>query len=186
MGKRTKEDQITLGSGKAYIMEYSGTIPEENVICVEDNLLGKIKGGASLAYTVTTHRETDDLNTVAKTVVTDEEAALKLGMITFNGNTIAKLVNRCSVEDKDGIRTVLIGGSGNDQDKQWVVCFHHHDAKSGDSWVTILGNNESGLTLTYALDSATKLEPEFKCMAQDAKGTLVRYREEIDTAAAAE
>ena len=87
---RTDPDKITLGSGKAYIAEYNAEtgIPAETEICKPENLLGKIKGGAELTYTTETHEEKDDLGTVAKVVITAEEALLKLGLITFNGKTM--------------------------------------------------------------------------------------------------
>ena len=42
MSKRTDPNKITLGSGKAYIMEYSGAMPEVTAICKDENMLGKI------------------------------------------------------------------------------------------------------------------------------------------------
>lgn len=181
MTKRTDPDKITLGSGKAYIMEYSGTMPEVTAICVDDNLLGKIQGGAEVTYTTETHEERDDLGTVAKVVITAEEAILKLGLITFNGETLAKLADRCKVTEAAGKRTLHIGGAGNAQGKEWVVCFHHHDAVDGDIWVMVRGANQAGLTLTYAVDAGTKVEPEFKALPCDDDGTLITYIEEIGT-----
>lgn len=185
MSKRTNPDKITLGSGKAYIMEYSGKMPTVDAICKPENILGKIQGGAELTYTTETHEEKDDLGTVAKVVITAEEAILKLGMITFNGKTIAKLADRCKVEDTDGKRILHIGGAGNAQGKEWVVCFHHTDPVDGDIWVLVRGSNQAGLTLTYAVDAGTKIEPEFKALPQDDAGTLITYIEEITAAAEA-
>ena len=183
MAKRTDPDKITLGSGKAYIMEYTGTMPEVTAICVDDNLLGKIQGGAELTYTTETHEERDDLGTVAKVVITAEEAILKLGLITFNGDTLAHLADRCKVTDGEGKRTLHIGGAGNAQGKEWVVCFAHEDKIDGNIWVLVRGANQAGLTLTYAVDAGTKIEPEFKALPQDTDGTLITYIEEIGTAA---
>ena len=176
---RTNPDKITLGSGKAYIMEYNGTMPEVTAICVDDNELGKIQGGAELTYTAETHEEKDDLGTVAKVVITAEEAILKLGLITFNGETLAKLADRCKVTEASGKRTLHIGGAGNAQGKEWVVCFHHHDAVDGDIWVMVRGANQAGMTLTFAVDAGTKIEPEFKALPCDDNGTLITYIEEV-------
>lgn len=176
---RTNPDKITLGSGKAYIMEYSGTMPEVAAICVEENILGKIQGGAELTYTAETHEEKDDLGTVAKVVITAEEAVLKLGLITFNGDTLAKLADRCTATETSGKRTLHIGGAGNAQGKEWVVCFHHEDSVDGDIWVMVRGANQAGLTLTFAVDAGTKIEPEFKALPCDDKGTLITYIEEV-------
>ena len=41
-------EQIILGSGDLYVTDFTGTIPEDTVIEVEENLIGRIKGGASL------------------------------------------------------------------------------------------------------------------------------------------
>ena len=176
---RTNPDKITLGSGKAYIMEYSGSMPEVTAICVDDNILGKIQGGAELSYTAETHEEKDDLGTVAKVVITAEEAILKLGLITFNGDTLAKLADRCNVTEASGKRTLHIGGAGNSQGKEWVVCFHHEDPTDGDIWVMVRGANQAGLTLTFAVDAGTKIEPEFKALPCDDNGTLITYIEEV-------
>jgi hypothetical protein len=176
---RTNPDKITLGSGKAYIMEYTGEMPEVTAICVDGNELGKIQGGAELSYTAETHEEKDDLGTVAKVVITAEEAILKLGLITFNGETLAKLADRCTATESAGKRTLHIGGAGNAQGKEWVVCFHHHDATDGDIWVMVRGANQAGLTLTFAVDAGTKIEPEFKALPCDDNGTLITYIEEI-------
>lgn len=181
MAKRTDPDKITLGSGKAYIMEYSGTMPDVTAICKEENLLGKIQGGAELSYSTETHEERDDLGTVAKVVITSEEAILKLGLITFNGATLAKLADRCKVTETAGKRTIHIGGAGNAQGKEWVVCFHHHDPIDGDIWVMVRGANQAGLTLAFAVDAGSKLEPEIKALPCDDNGTLITYIEEIGT-----
>lgn len=178
MSKRTDPNKITLGSGKAYIMEYTGAMPEVTAICKEEHLLGKIQGGAELTYTTEIHEERDDLGTVAKAVVTSEEALLKLGLITFNGQTLAKLADRCKVTEADGKRTVHIGGGGNAQGKEWVVCFHHHDAADGDIWVMVRGSNQAGLALAFATDAGSKLEPEIKALPSDEAGTLITYIEE--------
>lgn len=181
---RTDPDKITLGSGKAYVAEYDADagMPSETEICNPENLLGKIKGGAELTYTTETHEEKDDLGTVAKVVITAEEALLKLGLITFNGDTLAKLADRCKVTTAAGKRTVHIGGAGNAQGKEWVVCFHHEDATDGDIWILIRGANQAGMTLTYAVDAGTRIEPQFKALPQDDDGTLITYIEEIKNA----
>lgn len=179
MAKRTTEN-ITLGSGKAYIVEYDSAtgIPEKETICVEENLLGHIQGGAELTYTAEPHEEKDDLGLVSKVIVTSEEAVLKLGLLTWNGETLAKLADRCKVTTGEGTRTIHIGGAGNTQGKEWVICFYHEDKKDGNLWVIIRGKNTAGFTLTFAPDAGTKLEPEFKALAQDEDGTLITIIEE--------
>jgi hypothetical protein len=181
MSKRS-QDNITLGSGKVYITEYTGELPTVETVCTEANRVGYSQGGAELTYTEEVHEERDDLGYAVKIVTISEEAILKLGLITWNGTSMQKLIDRCQVtEDKTkGTRTIHIGGAGNAQGKNWVVCFHHHDAEGGDLWIMIVGRNTTGLTLTFAVDAGSKLEPEFKAIPHDAKGTLITLIEEID------
>ena len=182
MGKRSKEN-ITLGSGKAYIVEYSeSTELSHTDICKPENLLGYIKGGAELSYTEETYEEKDDLGLVSKVITTSEEAILKLGLLTWNGDTLKHLVDRCTVTEADGLRTIHIGGAGNSQGKEWAVCFAHEDKKDGNLWVLIRGRNTAGFTLTFAADSGTVIEPEFKALPQDDNGTLITLVEEIPAA----
>jgi hypothetical protein len=182
VAKRTKEN-ITVGSGKAYIMQYSAdTEPTVDTLFKEENLLGYIKGGAELSYTEETYEEKDDLGFVAKIITTTEEALLKLGLLTWNGKTLEYLVDRCKTSEASGKRTVKIGGAANSQGKEWAVGFMHEDKKDGNLWIIIRGKNTAGFTLTFAADAGTVIEPEFKALPQK-DGTLIQLIEEIGEAA---
>lgn len=180
MAKRSKEN-ITLGSGKPYIVEFDGEMPTVEEICVEENLLGYVKGGAELSYTEETYEEKDDLGFVSKVITTSEEAILKLGLLTWNGDTMKYLADRCQVTEEAGKRTIHIGGAGNNQGKEWAICFLHEDKKDGNLWILIRGRNTAGFTLTLAADAGTVIEPEFKALPHDDNGTLITLIEEIPT-----
>lgn len=181
MAKRDKKT-ITLGSGHIYIMAYTEAMPDVTEICQEENRLGYIKGGAALEYTQETYDEKDDLGYVSKIITTGEEALLKCGLLTWNGDTLAKLIDRCRTETKDGKRTTYIGGAGNAQGGYYAICFLHEDKVDGNLWLLIKGRNTAGATLTFAADSGTVVEPEFKALPQDDKGTLITLIEEMDAA----
>lgn len=181
MAKRSKET-ITLGSGKIYLTDFSDTMPTVDTICQEENLLGYIKGGASLEYTEEPYEEKDDLGIVSKIITTSEEAILKCGLLTWNGETLTKLINRCKTTEAAGKRTTKIGGAGNAQGGYYAICFHHEDKTDGDLWILIKGRNTAGATLTFATDAGTVIEPEFKAMPHDEDGTLIELIEEIPTA----
>lgn len=178
MAKRDKST-ITLGSGKIYLMTFSDAMPTVENICKEDNLLGHIKGGAALEYTEETYEEKDDLGLVSKIITTNEEALLKCGLLTWNGETLQKLIERCKTEVKDSKRVTKIGGAGNAQGGYYAICFHHEDKTDGDLWILIKGRNTAGVTLTFASDSGTVIEPEFKAMPHDAAGTLIELIEAV-------
>ena len=179
MAKRDKST-ITLGSGKIYLMAFSDAMPEVADICKEENLLGHIKGGAALEYTEETYEEKDDLGLVSKIITTSEEALLKCGLLTWNGDTLTKLVERCkTVTGEDGKRITKIGGAGNAQGGYYAICFFHEDKVDGNVWIMIKGRNTAGATLTFSADEGTVVEPEFKAMPHDTDGTLVELIEEI-------
>ena len=178
MAKRDKET-ITLGSGKLYLKEFSEDMPTVDTLCVPENLLGYIKGGAALEYTEETYEEKDDLGYVSKIITTSEEALLKCGLLTWNGTTLAKLIDRCKTTEAAGKRTTKIGGAGNAKGGYYAICFHHEDKTDGSLWILIKGRNTAGATLTFAADTGTDIEPEFKAMPHDDAGTLVELIEEI-------
>ena len=181
MAKRDK-DTVTLGSGKIYLQTFSESMPTVDALCVESHLLGYIKAGASLEYTQETYEEKDDLGYVSKIITTNEEAVLKCGLLTWNGTTLKKLLDRCSSTEVSGKRTTKIGGAGNAQGGYYAICFHHEDKTDGDLWILIKGRNTAGATLTFATDAGTTVEPEFKALPHDSDGTLVELIEEIPTA----
>lgn len=176
------KDTIKLGSGKIYLTAYSETMPTVDSLCVPENLLGYIKGGAALEYTEETYEEKDDLGHVSKIITTNEEALLKCGLITWNGNTLKNLIDRCQVTEAAGRRITKIGGAGNSQGGYYAICFYHKDDVDGDLWVMIKGRNTAGATLAFANDSGTLIEPEFKALPHDEDGTLIELIEEIPAA----
>lgn len=183
MGKRN-DDPITLGSGKLYYDECTDateiTFEAVKALCVAEKRLALIQSGAALDYTEETHTETDDLGIKSKTITTKEEVKLKGGLLTWTGNTLGVLIDRSKVTEADGVRTTKIGGAGNAKGKYYVLVFHHEDKETGDLWVVIVGRNTAGLSLTFAPDAASKVEPEFTAKPHDEDGTLVVIYEELD------
>ena len=177
MAKRSK-DTITVGSALAYMMVVEDTMPTKDDLFKEENRVGYIQGGAAIEYTEETNEVKDDMGYVSKVITVSEEALMKMGLITWNGETLQKLIDRCTVTEAEGVRTVKIGGAGNAQGKYYAIGLHHKDKKDGDIWVIIKGRNTAGVTLTLSAEDGTLLEPEFKAMPHDDAGTLVEYIEE--------
>ena len=177
--KKRDSEVITLGSGNLMIKEYTETMPGYTDFKDDTDLLGRIQGGATLEYSGTWYEAKDDTGKVVKTIIAEEEATLKSGVITWNGKTLTKLCSTARVEDKDGIRIVKIGGIGNYNGKSYALCFHHIDKIDGDVWIVIRGVNQGGFSLAFAKDKETVIDAEFKCLPQDDEGTLIQYVEEI-------
>lgn len=174
-------ERIVLGSGKLYCVEYNGAIPADTEIEKPENQIGHISGGATVEYKPTFYSCKDDLGVVQKSILTDEEATLKSGIMTWVANTLEKLCStgRVTEDSTKKIRTLKIGGVGNQNGKNYILHFVHEDA-DGDIRLTIVGRNEAGFTLTFAKDKETIVDAEFKAQPKiDSEGTLIIYKEEI-------
>ncbi len=180
MANEKTNERIVLGSGLLYITEFDGEIPESTVIETEANLLGYIKNGATLTYTPTFYDATDDLGKVAKRIITEEEAVLSSGVMTWNANTLAALsaTARVTEDTTEGKRTMKIGGVGNYDRKKYLLRFLYSDPADGDIRVTIVGSNQAGFALAFVKDQETVTNAEFKALPQDADGTLILYEED--------
>lgn len=172
------KEKIVLGSGTLYVVEFTDTVPDAATIETAENEIGKIQGGASLEYKPTFYEAKDDSGAVVKTIITDEEATLKSGIMTWNGKTLAKLSSTARVTEAGGIRTVKIGGIKNNNGKKYVIHFLHEDPQDGNVRVTIVGQNQAGFSMAFAKDKETIIDAEFKAMPQDSEGTLIKYVEE--------
>lgn len=176
--QRKEADKITLGSGDLMIKEYDDVMPAHSDF-TEADLLGRIQGGATLEYKGTWYEAKDDTGKAVKTIITEEEATLKSGIITWNGKTLEKLCSTARVTENGNIRTVKIGGVGNHNGKSYALCFHHVDKIDGDIFVVVRAVNQGGFSLAFAKDKETVIDAEFKCLPQDDDGTLIQYVEEI-------
>lgn len=187
MGKRTKET-ITLGSGKLYSTEYTGVIPSNEDLEKETNILGYIQKGASLDYKPEFYEAEDDLGIVKKQILTKEEVTFKSGILTWNAETLKKLVatGRITEDAEKGMRTIKIGGINNNDGKQYIFHFVHEDKKDGNVRITIVGQNTAGFSLAFAKDAETVIDAEIKALPNDNEGTLIIFQEEYTPAANSE
>lgn len=176
------KERMILGAGDLYLTEYTGTIPEHEVIEAEDNLIGGIQSGATLEYSIETTELKAVYNYLVKEIITNEDAVFKTGIMAINGNNIKKLCSTARVSENASkhTRTVKIGGIQNDDGKNYVVRFVHRDAEDGDIRVTIVGKNRAGLTFTFMKDTAMTIDAEIRAIPHDKDGTLITY-EETDT-----
>ena len=178
MGKRDSQ-VITLGSGDLMVKEYTDIMPSYSDFSVDTDLLGRIQGGATLEYSGEWYEAKDDTGKAVKTIITEETATLKSGIITWNGKTLEKLCSTATVTESEGIRIVKIGGVGKHNGKSYAICFHHTDKIDGDVWLVVRAVNQGGFSLAFAKDKETVIDAEFKCLPQDDEGTLIQYIEEI-------
>ena len=178
-------ERIILGSGNVHMKLFNGELPAVDDICTDENQVSYIQGGATIEYKPTYYTAKDDTRKIQKTVITDEEATLKSGLMTFCGNTLEKICDTARVSyvektlNKKKRRIVKVGGGNNQGRKKYVICFHHEDPVDGDIWVMIVGNNQAGFSLAFANDKETVVDAEFTALPQDKEGTLIHYEEEV-------
>ncbi|MCL2517990.1 MAG: hypothetical protein FWF15_05450 [Oscillospiraceae bacterium] len=173
------EKRIVLGSGKLFVILYTGEIPNDTTIETENNRIGAIQGGASLEYSSEFYEAKDDSGVYVKQIMTNEDVLLKSGIMTWNGSTLSKLCQTARVTETAEKRTVKIGGVGNADGKKYLIRFLHEDPIDGDIRVTIVGSSQAGFTIAFAKDKETVIDAEWKAMPHDSEGTLVIYEEEI-------
>lgn len=173
MGTETEVHGIPVGSGYIYETAFSGNIPEDNIIEIEINKLGYIEKGATLTYKATFKKFKDDMGRVARNVLTEEDVTFKFGLISWVYSKLNKLCSTCRITEKDGGRTIKIGGIGNDDGLKHLFRFVHPDKQLGDVRITIVGTNTGGLSLKYAVDDSSNIEPEISAEPSDDEGTLV-------------
>lgn len=189
MGRKGTKEKVTLGSGKLYMAEFTNSLPDTfaeilTQLMTEANHAGWIKNGASIEYKPTMTQEKDDLGHIVKEILTDEEATFKSGLFTWNGETLAKFTATAQIttETANGktYRRLKIGGTGNDDGKQYAILFVHEDPVEGNCYLLVVGRNSAGFTITFAPDSATVIDAEFTCKPHDSRGTLIEFVEEIE------
>lgn len=164
---------ITLGSGRIYIIEYTGdTIPNDSTIETTANQFGYTKGGATLTYQTEYTDIEDDNGDVKESFLKTDKATFKCGAFMGKTADIVKICPTATSTTANGITTVKIGGVSNDNNKKYVVRFKH---KTEDLRVTIVGKNTDGFELSFSADDAVTLEPTFTCSAM-AGGVLAEIK----------
>lgn len=172
---KPKKEQVILGSGKLYHMEFTGTVPANEEIEKDENILASVKGGAAFTYTPTTITEESDEGDVSVTVFQSDEATFKSGLMTVEGETFKTITSTARVETKDGVETVLIGGAENHDGKTHLFHFVNNN-KLRPVRATVVGVNQKGFELSFKQDGASIIDLEVKAEALDDKGTKIKLQ----------
>ncbi len=173
-------ERITLGSGNLYVTAFSGgEIPEDTEIETTANLIGLIKGGATLEYKPTEYAVNDDSFKVIKRFVIAEESTFKSGVLTWNLETLKNLIASGTYTDDstEHKRTLKLGGNGARLMKEYLIRFVH-DTSDGEKFrVTLVGTASEGFSIAFAPDKETVIDAVFKACGHDSSGTQVILEE---------
>jgi len=160
-------DKLTLGSGTVYVLAYTGAaIPADASLEIEANILGYIKGGASVEVKPSEYELFDDGYNVHKRYTTGEEITFKTGVITWNVETLSKLTANGTYTDDTVThkRTLKIGTKGVAEMTKFIIRFVQTDGES-ILRITLVGTPSSGFSLAFAMDKETIIDAEFKAMS---------------------
>lgn len=161
---KKEKNRIALGSLDIYMMVFTGTavsdIPSDVTIETEDNLIGRTKDGGTLTYTSNYYSVKSDDGKAARNEMTDDSATLDFGIITWNGDTISKLIETARTSVSGGKRRTLIGGVDNKNDKIYLIRAVHKDKIKGDVRYTMLGKNVNGFAAAYKPGQECTITPQ--------------------------
>lgn len=141
-----KKEEIILGSGDLYYTEFDGaTVPEDSTLEVEEKRAGHIKGGASIEYKPSFYEASDDFKRVTKSILTEEVATMKLGLITWAENVLEALISTARKSTTAGKVTYKIGGIKNANGKKYLWRFVHTKDDGKKIRITVTGKNQGGV-----------------------------------------
>lgn len=178
-------ERIAIGSGYMYLVRYTPgeAIPEAADLEKEENLLGYVKNGATLEYAPEFYSAEDDMGHIKRQQLVKESVTFTTGIMTVNGSVLEKLASTARVTEKDGVRTVKIGGLKNYSASTYLIRFVHPDETNGDVRITLAGQNTNGFSLAYVPNKETVIDVKYAASPNDQEGTLVIYEEELPASA---
>ena len=163
---------MLLGSGDLYIMAYTGQIPEDGTIETEGNMIGGIKGGATISYTPTIYSVSDDMRRIKKSLITAEEATFKTGYLSFDLGEIAKIALGSTLQSSySGTKSTLSVGGGQTI-SEYVLRFVHTMGNGKKVRVSMIGTPVSGFELAFSPENESVINAEFSAVPMNNKGHL--------------
>ncbi|WP_069999446.1 hypothetical protein [Cellulosilyticum sp. I15G10I2] len=174
------KEEITLGSGDLYLVEFTDVIPDDATIEVEANRIGELSDDTTLEYSCEWKEVQNSKGKVVKSFPIKEEVKLTADILSWNTKTIDKMVQTGKVteDEVNGIRTIEIGGIKNYINKYYFVHFVHTKDDGKKIRITLKGKNQNGLSLVFGAE-ATTIGCEFKAFSMNTEDRLVKISEEV-------
>ncbi|WP_194190380.1 hypothetical protein [Clostridium chrysemydis] len=173
----SKQD-VTLGSGDLYIKKFTGEIPADDVIEVEENKIGGISGGASVSYKPTLETVADDKGFVWRVFIKDTEVIFKSGVLSWNLDVLNKLALAGEITTIENKKRRLVLGQRGAIDSH-LIRFVHTKGDGSKFRVTIVGTCQNGFELVFDAEKATVIDAEFVAGSLDQNGTKLILEEDI-------
>ena len=176
-----KSEEIILGSGDLYIVEFTGEIPEDTAIEKEENRAGNIKGGATLEYSIESQTVQDDKGRVKKTIITKETVTFKSGLMTWIKKFMQAIIQTARIDEqtKQGHRIYKLGGLANLNKTRYLWRFVHTRDDGRKLRITVTGKNTGTISLAFQPENETVVDAEITADTLDKEGTLVILDDEM-------
>ena len=174
-------EEIILGSGDLYIVEFTGEIPEDTEIEKDDNRAGNIKGGATLEYSIESQTVQDDKGRVKKTIITKETVLFKTGLMTWIKKFMQAIIQTARIDEttKTGHRVYKLGGLANLNKTRYLWRFVHTRDDGRKLRITVTGKNTGTISLAFQPENETVVDAEITADTLDSAGTLVILDDEM-------
>lgn len=178
---QTKElNKIPLGSMDFFVIPWTGTVPGNDEIEKETNMIGRTKNGATINYSAEWYPAESDDGKAKKRKLIKESVTISYGNITWNAKTLDTLIATARTTETDGKRKTKIGGIQNDNGLRYLIRGVHKDKVDGDIRITGVGVNTGGWESVFSPSNETIITPTFELEPlMDNEGTLVEYEEEV-------
>lgn len=176
-------EEIILGSGDLYIVEFTGEIPEDTEIEKDENRAGNIKGGATLEYSIESQTVQDDKGRVKKTIITKETVLFKTGLMTWIKKFMQAIIQTTRIDEttKAGHRVYKLGGLANLNKTRYLWRFVHTRDDGRKLRITVTGKNTGTISLAFQPEKETVVDAEITADTLDSAGTLVILDDEMLT-----
>ena len=168
---------INVGVGDIYVVEYdNATIPEDDVIEVEDNLIPHTSGGITFNYTGNKTDITDDKGIVVDQVKQDEKLTIKIGILEDMVEMYEWLTETAEIDDTEADFTKVTIGGDVQNDKKFVLRYVHTRKSGKVVRYTALVLPADGFSEPYTKGAAKIVDCEVTATALDSKGRLLEKK----------
>ena len=174
-------EEIILGSGDLFIVDFTGEIPEDTEIEKDENRAGNIKGGATLEYSIESQTVQDDKGRVKKTIITKETVLFKTGLMTWIKKFMQAIIQTARIDEttKEGHRVYKLGGLANLNKTRYLWRFVHTRDDGRKLRITVTGKNTGTISLAFQPENETVVDAEITADTLDSAGTLVILDDEM-------
>lgn len=159
--------EIRIGHADLYVTDYNDSIPTDATLEVDANLLGKIKGGATIEYKPVEKEIISDDKTVQERYEVGCEVTVKAGVLTWNNAKMKNMI-ACGEYVDDATthtRTLKLGSNSISPMKKYVVRLVHPISDTLKYRATILATASDGFGIAFNPENETVIDATFKAMS---------------------